>query len=291
MVEKKTGAIATHDKRLLVEIANEQISLTRQCELLSLPRSSFYYECALEEELNLKLMKVIDELYTEAPFYGSRRMTEEMVQRGYKVNRKRIQRLMRIMGLEVLYPKPNLSKPDLRHKKYPYLLKDLTIDAVNQVWSTDITYIPIEKGYAYLTAIIDWFSRYVLTWRLSSNLESRFCIEALEEALEKGKPEIFNTDQGTQFTSGKYLEVLEENQIRISMDGKGRALDNICVERLWRTVKYEEVYCKCYESMDDAMKNLETYFRFYNHNRLHQALDYKTPYSIFLNGRKAQLRT
>jgi len=257
--------------------------------LLCLPRSSFYYECALEDELNLILMKIIDEIYTEYPFYGSRKMTEELELMGYGVNRKRIQRLMRIMGIEVFYPKPNLSKPDVSHRKFPYLLRDVTIDGINQVWSSDITYIPLDKGYAYLTAIIDWYSRYVLAWRLSNNLESRFCIEALEESLGKGTPEIFNTDQGVQFTSYKYIEVLEMNKIRISMDGKGRALDNIFIERLWRTVKYEEVYCKCYESIDHAEKNLEDYFKFYNHKRLHQALKYKTPYSIFTNKQKAQL--
>jgi putative transposase len=273
----------------LVDLANEQLSIKKQCELLGLPRSSLYYECVDECELNLTLMKVIDEIYTESPFYGSRKMTEELENRGYRVNRKRIQRLMRIMGLEVLYAKPNLSKPDASHRKFPYLLRDLRIAAINQVWSSDITYIPIEKGYAYLTAVIDWYSKYVLAWRLSNNLESQFCLEALEESLEIGMPEIFNTDQGVQFTSCKYIEVLEMNKIRISMDGKGRALDNIVIERLWRTVKYEEVYCKCYESINDAQRNLEGYFKFYNHKRLHQALGYKTPYSIFTNRQKAQL--
>lgn len=256
--------------------------MRKQCQLLSLSRSTYYYEPVLETELNLKLMKLIDEMYTESPFYGSRKITEELEKKGYFVNRKRIQRLMRLMGLEVMYQKPNLSKPDLQHRKYPYLLRDMKIETVNHVWSTDITYIPMKNGFLYLAAILDWFSRYVLTWRLSNNLESGFCIEALREALGKGKPEIFNTDQGVQFTSNDFLEVLEEKQILISMDGKGRAFDNIFMERLWRTVKYEEVYCKAYESYEDARKNLETYFKFYNNTRLHQSLGYRTPQEIYL---------
>jgi putative transposase len=236
-------------------------------------------------------MRLIDELYTEIPFYGSRKMTEELIRAGHAVNRKRIRRLMRIMGLEVIYPKPNLSKPDLSHRKFPYLLKGLNIGAVNHVWSTDITYIPMKNGFLYLAAVLDWFSRYVIAWELSNNLESGFCIDVLEEALERGKPEIFNTDQGVQFTSNSFINILEANQIRISMDGKGRALDNIFVERLWRTVKYEEVYCKAYESFEEAKSNLSTYFKFYNTKRLHQSLGYKTPGEIFLNGQKAQFMT
>lgn len=277
--------------RELVDLENKPFSLRRQCELLSLSRSSLYYEPASETDLNLELMRYIDEIYTEWPFYGSRKVTEELINMGYAVNRKRIQRLMRTMGLEVIYPKPNLSKPDLSHRKYPYLLKGVKIDSVNQVWSTDITYIPMKKGYLYLTAVLDWFTRYVLTWRLSNNLESSFCIEALEEALEKGKPEMFNTDQGVQFTCNSFLNVLEKRQIRISMDGKGRALDNIFVERLWRTVKYEEVYCKAYESYYEAEYNLCQYFKFYNNKRLHQSLGYRTPEEVFINGQKAQLVT
>ena len=234
--------------------------------------------------------RFIDELYTEWPFYGSRKITEEMIKKGYEVNRKRIQRLMRIMGLEVIYQRPNLSKPNFAHRKFPYLLKGVKIESVNQVWSTDITYIPMKKGFLYLTAVIDWFTRYVLTWRLSNNLESGFCIDALKEALEKGNPETFNTDQGVQFTCDDFLKILEEREIRISMDGKGRALDNIFVERLWRTVKYEEVYCKAYESFDEARDNLDQYFKFYNNKRLHQSLGYRTPEEVFINGQKAQLR-
>lgn len=273
----------------MVDLVNRQISIKRQCELLSLSRASFYYECTPEDELNLVLMRIMDEIYTDIPFYGSRKIREELALIGYIVNRKRVQRLMGIMGLEVLYPKPNLSKPDVSHRKFPYLLRGVKIERINQVWSSDITYIPLESGYAYLTAIIDWHSRYVLAWRISNSLESRFCIEALEEALEKGNPDIYNTDQGVQFTSNRYIEVLEANKIRISMDGKGRAIDNIFIERFWRTVKYEEVYCKCYEDIEGAKINLEEYLMFYNHKRLHQALKYKTPYSVFMNGQKAQL--
>ena len=193
-------------------------------------------------------MRIVDEIYTESPFYGSRRITEELVNRGYEINRKRTQRLMQKMGIKVIYPRPNLSNPDNSHRKFPYLLKGVKIEEVNDVWSTDITYIPMRSGFLYLVAILDWFSRYVLTWKLSNNMESGFCIDVLKEALRMGKPKIFNSDQGTQFTSNKFLGVLETHEVRISMDGKGRAFDNIFVERLWRTVKYEEVYCKAYES-------------------------------------------
>lgn len=227
-------------------------------------------------------MKLIDEIYTQSPFYGSRRITETLKKKGFEVNRKRIQRLMQEMGIEVIYPHVNLSKPDNSHRRFPYLLKGVKIVNSNQVWSTDITYIPLKNSYLYLVAVLDWFSRYVLTWRLSTNLESQFCIEALVDALKIAKPKIFNTDQGSQFTSNKFLEVLESNKIEISMDGKGRAFDNIFVERLWRTLKYEEVYCTSYESFEDAKINLGNYFKFYNENRLHQSLGYKTPREIFL---------
>lgn len=264
------------------------IPLKRQCELLSVCRASYYYEGVCETKLNQELMKLIDEIYTENPFYGSRRITETLKKRGFDVNRKRIQRLMQIMGIEVIYPRVNLSKPGNGHRKFPYLLKGLEIENANHVWSTDITYIPLKNSYLYLVAILDWFSRYVLTWRLSPNLESQFCVEALLEALEIGKPKIFNTDQGSQFTSNKFLHVLEKHGIEISMDGKGRAFDNIFVERLWRTVKYEEVYCTSYESLEEANKNLGIYFKFYNENRIHQSLGYKTPKEIFLERQVVQ---
>lgn len=230
-------------------------------------------------------MRVIDELYTEDPSGGSRRITEMLKRMGYEVNRKRIQRLMQIMGIKVIYPRPNVTKVDSRHRKYPYLLKGLKIESVNHVWSTDITYIPIKKGFAYLVAILDWFSRYILTWKLSNSLESIFCIEALKEALKKGKPKIFNSDQGVQFTCEGFIEVLRMNEIEISMDGRGRAFDNIFIERFWRTLKYEEVYCKEYESLEEANRNLDEFIKRYNNNRLHQALGYRTPNEIYMGNK------
>lgn len=262
--------------------AGIEISLQKQCELLSVARSSYYYEPVMETDFNLELMREIDRIYTEIPAYGSRRITEELIRRGYCVNRKRIQRLMQKMGIEVIYPRPNLSKPDISHKKFPYLLKNVPIENVNQVWSTDITYIPLKKGYIYLVAVLDWYSRYVLSWKLSNNLGSNFCIEALNEALEQGHPVIFNSDQGVQFTCTRFLEVLEKREIKISMDGKGRAFDNIYIERFWRTVKYEEVYCTAYESYMEAEKNLGGYIKHYNEKRLHQSLGYKTPKEVFI---------
>lgn len=276
-------------KKSLISIQESNLSIQRQCELLSLPRSSYYYQGIEETELNLHLMRIIDEIYTDQPCCGSRKMTEELCNKGFIVNRKRVQRLMNAMGIQVIYPKPNLSKRNMGHKIYPYLLKGLEINAINQVWSTDITYIPMRKGFIYLTAIIDWFSRYILTWKLSDNLESHFCIEALEEALEGGKPEIFNTDQGTQFTSKGFTGLLEYNHVKISMDGKGRAFDNIFIERFWRTIKYEEVYCKDYDSFEEAKDNLGLYFMFYNNRRLHQSLGYKTPKDIFLGKEKSAI--
>jgi putative transposase len=262
--------------------SNIGISIKKQCELLSVARSSYYFEPAMETDFNLELMREIDKIYTEIPAYGSRRITEQLIRQGYSVNRKRIQRLMQAMGIEVIYPRPNLSKPNLRHKKYPYLLKNVQIVNVNQVWSTDITYIPLRKGYIYLVAVLDWYSRYVLSWKVSNSLSSGFCIEALKEALERGNPEIFNTDQGVQFSCKGFLDVLEKREIKISMDGKGRAFDNIYIERFWRTVKYEEVYCTAYESYIEAEENLGEYIKHYNEKRLHQSLDYKTPKEIFV---------
>lgn len=264
----------------MIEEDEGQLSIARQCELLSLPRSTYYYKSIEETAHNLKLMAIIDEIYMKWPFYGSRKVKVELLKLGYKINRKKVQRLMQIMCLIVIYPKPNLSKSNKDHVKYPYLLKDLVIDKVNMVWSTDITYIPMKDGFLYLTAVIDWHSRYVIAWKLSKNLESQFCIEVLQEALKRGKPEIFNTDQGSQYTSEKFLNVLKNNDIRISMDGKGRCLDNIFVERLWRSVKYEEVYLKSYENFKHAYENLEEYFVFYNDQRVHQSLGYRVPKSV-----------
>lgn len=253
------------------------ITIHRQCELLSLSRSGFYYIPVEEDQFNLEIMRRIDEQYTRTPFYGARRMTKWLVEQGYPVNRKRVRRLMRLMAVEAVYPKPRLSLASEEHRKYPYLLKGLVIDRPNQVWSADITYIRLGSGFVYLVAIIDWFSRYVLSWEISTTLEKEFCIEALRKALQVATPEIFNTDQGVQFTNEDFIKILEDKKIKISMDGKGRAFDNIFVERLWRTVKYEEVYLHSYQTVKEARLNLERYFHFYNSERFHQALNYETP--------------
>ena len=228
-------------------------------------------------------MDLIDRQYLKTPFYGSRKMVIYLGSGGHFVNRKRVQRLMRLMDIQAIYPKRNLSKKRQDHKIYPYLLKDVKIDRPNFVWSTDITYVPVSQGFLYLVAIIDWYSRYVLSWRLSNTLDVTFCIEALEEALGKGCPAIFNTDQGSQFTSKEFTEMLLNREIRISMDGRGRVFDNIFIERLWRTVKYEEVYLKGYESCADAKEGLGYYFPFYNNKRYHQSLGYKTPQVVHYN--------
>jgi putative transposase len=228
-------------------------------------------------ELELSLMKLIDRLYLETPFYGSRKMTEEVKRKGYPVNRKRIRRLMQIMGLKAIYRRPRTSPPGKGNKIYPYLLKGLKIERPNQVWAADITYIPMEKGFLYLVAIIDLYSRYVLAWQLSNSMENDFCVEALKEALQKGRPEIFNTDQGSQFTSDEFVSILANNGIKVSMDSVGRYADNIFVERFWRTLKYEEVYLKAYQDGRAARSEIGKYIRFYNTERPHQSLGYKTP--------------
>ena len=225
-------------------------------------------------------MRLIDEEYTRHPFYGKRKMTAYLKRLGHKVNVKRTRRLMQLMNLEAIYQKPNLSRKHPEHTIYPYLLKGLTVKKSGQVWSTDITYIRTATGFMYLVVVIDWHSRYVLSWRLSNTLDAHFCIEALKEALRQGTPKIFNTDQGVQFTSHEFIKVLTDAGIKISMDGKGRALDNIFVERLWRTVKYEDIYLQEYETATDLLRGLEKYFLFYNHERIHESLDYKTPYEI-----------
>lgn len=231
-------------------------------------------------------MTLLDEQYTKTPFYGVPKMTEWLLTKGYKVNRKRIRRLMRLMGLEAVFPKPWLSKSAKDHKKYPYLLKGVNIDHADQVWSTDITYIRLKQGFIYLVAIIDWHSRYVLSWEVSTTLDKEFCISVLEKALTLSSPEIFNSDQGSQFTSTEFTGVLEKLKIAISMDGRGRALDNIFVERLWRTVKYEEVYLKSYETVKEAKESLARYFHFYNTERLHESLGYRMPQDVYFEGQR-----
>lgn len=258
-------------------------SIRRQCTLIGLNRSSWYdpHPVADESPENLELMQQIDRIYTAHPFYGSRKIAAVLGRAGYTVNRKRIQRLMRLIGLQSVAPRPNTSQPHPLHKVYPYLLRNLAIVRPGQVYSTDITYIRVGRGFAYLAAVIDWYSRKVLAWRLSNTMDATFCVEALREALAKyGSPDIFNTDQGSQFTSEDFTRVLKGHKVRISMDGKGRALDNIFVERLWRSVKYEEVYLKQYQSMQEAKAGLANYFRFYNHERPHQALQNRTPAEV-----------
>jgi putative transposase len=249
----------------------------RQCELLGLARASLYYQAAEETAPNLRLMRLLDEEHTRHPFYGSRRLTAWLGEQGEEVNRKRVQRLMRLMGLEAIYPKPRLSVPDLSHRVYPYLLRGVGIDRVNQVWSADITYVPMPKGFMYLAATIDWYSRYVVSWRLSNTLDGLFCQEMLDEALGRGRPEIFNTDQGVQFTALAFTERLKQAGVLISMDGRGRCLDNVFVERLWRTVKYENIYLQAYATVAELEQGLRSYLRFYNEERLHQSLDYQPP--------------
>src|SRR5450755_760518 len=241
---KKKLPASVERRRAWVDAADTVLSVSQQCELLGLSRSSFYYESAIESVANLALMALIDREYTDHPFRGSRGMRAWLRREGHEVNRKRVQRLMRLMGLEAVYPKPRLSVGGAGHKVYPYLLRNVSIERVNQVWSTDITYIPMPNGFMYLTAVIDWYSRYVLSWRLSNTLDGGFCLEALDEALSRGRPEIFNTDQGSQFTSREYTSRLEEAGVAVSRDGRGRALENVFVERLWRSVKYEDIYIK-----------------------------------------------
>ena len=265
----------------MIVIGHPTISVSRQCELLELSRSSFYYRSRGVGERDLWVMHLLDEQYTRAPFYGSRRMTAWLRSMGYEINRKKVVRLMREMGLEAIYPKPRLSMGGKEHKTYPYLLRGLIVGRADQVWCADITYIRLRKGFIYLVAIMDWFSRYVLAWEVSNSLEAEFCVWALERALECGKPDMFNTDQGVQFSSERFVMVLEQNKILVSMDGRGRALDNIFIERLWRAVKYEEVYLHEYESVREAVEGLRRYFTFYNHERFHQALGYKTPAEVY----------
>ena len=236
----------------MIEPENQQINLSRQCDLLGLTRSSYYYQPTGENSLNLGLMKLIDQQYTETPFYGIRRMTAWLQKQGYQVNHKRVARLMRKMGLETIYPRPKLSQPDDNHRRYPYLLREMSIDQPNQVWCSDITYIRMQSGFIYLVAIMDWYSRFVLAWQLSNTLDVSFCLEALAKASEFGKPSIFNSDQGSQYTSREFVESLENRGIQISQDGRGRVFDNIFIERLWRSLKYEEVYLKDYPNYGEC---------------------------------------
>jgi len=260
----------------------DSLPVSRQCALLGLPRSTYYHVPEPVSAEELKLMGLIDRCHLKHPYYGSRRIRDWLEDEGYRVNRKRVQRLMRTMDLVSLYPKRNLSLANQAHKKYPYLLRNVVINRPNQVWATDITYVPMARGFVYLVTIMDWHSRRVLSWRVSNTLDTSFCIDALREAIElHGAPEIFNTDQGSQFTSDEFTGELKAHDIRISMDGKGRWMDNVFVERLWRSVKYEEVYLKAYNSISDARDSLGLYFEFYNSERRHQSLDRRTPDSVY----------
>jgi putative transposase len=264
----------------LLEVNHPRVSVRRQCRLLSLNRSGLYYQQREADETNATLMRRLDELYTAHPFLGYRKLTALLRAEGHAVNGKRVLRLLRLMGLQAIYQKPDTSKPHPKHPVYPYLLDNVAIVRPNQVWATDITYIRLRGSYCYLVAVLDWYSRYVVSWRLSANMESGFCVEALEAALMNGTPDIFNSDQGSQFTSQAFTDVLTASGIRISMDGKGSYHDNIFTERLWRSVKYEEVYLKEYATLAEAVKGIATYFAFYNATRPHQALAYQTPQQV-----------
>lgn len=262
--------------------SKHRLSRSRRCELLAVPRSTSYYQpTKLVSDNDKLLMKLIDRIHTDKPFRGSRGIVDALEGHGHQVNRKRVSRLMKLMGIQAIYPRPKTTKNNPQHKIYPYLLRNLTIDQANQVWASDITYLPMTKGFIYLTVIMDWYSRKVLSWRLSNSLDSRFCIDALEEAIYRyGKPDIFNTDQGSQYTSEAFTQALKAGDIRISMDGKGAWRDNIFIERLWRSVKYEEVYLNAYESMAEAKQSLRKYFEFYNLERKHQTLK-ATPDQVY----------
>ncbi len=266
----------------LVDRSDADLSIVAQCRLLKVARSTLYWRASPASEDDLRLMRRLDEQYLVTPFYGSRRMVAVLRRDGEAVNRKRVRRLMRLMGLEAIYQKPNTSRRHPEHKVYPYLLRALAIDRPNQVWCADITYIPLAKGFVYLVAVMDWFSRRVLAWRLSIGLDMAFCVEALQDALDRyGQPDIFNTDQGVQFTSGDFIDELAACGVQISMDGKGRFLDNIFIERLWRSLKYEEVFIKAYASVGEARGGISRWLAFYNDVRLHQALGYRTPREMF----------
>lgn len=270
-------------RKSLVEPGHTQgLSIARQCRLLSIKRSSWYYQATGETPLNLELMRLVDEQFLETPWYGARQMARHLRRLGYCVSRKRIGRLMRVMGLFPIYQRPNTSKPHPEHKIYPYLLRGMTIDTPNQVWCADVSYIPMRRGFLYLVAIMDWASRKVLSWRLSNTMEADFCVAALEDALARyGKPEIFNTDQGSQFTSFAFTSALKDAGIRISMDGKGRWMDNVMIERLWRSLKYECVYLNAYETGSELREGLSRWISFYNERRPHSSLDDKTPYEAY----------
>lgn len=272
----------SHSERVShIDRNHKYIPLKRQAELLGVSRESLYYQKRAIDPVTLKIMNRIDELFTKRPFYGSRRITKQLKREGFKVNRKKVQRLMRLMGIEAIYPKPNLSLNGKVHPTFPYLLKGLVIKRPNQVWGIDITYIRLEGGFVYLVAVIDWYSRFVVDWEISISLDREFVLEVLKRAFLKAKPEILNSDQGVQMTAEEHIDLLQSHEVKISMDHRGRCFDNIFTERLWRTVKYEEVYLKEYSSPKDVILNLREYFNFYNYERLHQSLEDKTPAEVY----------
>nr|WP_232055917.1 IS3 family transposase [Tuwongella immobilis] len=272
-IKKKAESGSPEMLRGLIEPNHKKLSVRRQCELLGLNRSGYYHEPAGESPENLELMGVIDRIYTDSPFYGSRKMAVELSRlSGREINRKRVQRLMRQMGIEAVSPKPHSNKPCRGHQVYPYLLRGVAVERVNQVWSADITYVPMPQGFMYLAAVIDWYSRFVIGWKLSNTLDGSFCLDLLMDALGVGRPEVFNTDQGVQFTAQAFTTALEQAGVAVSMDGKGRCLDNVFIERLWRSVKHEDIYPRCYESVPELAEGLGRYFEFYNHRRIHQGL-------------------
>jgi putative transposase len=278
LAKKKAAMISSEVRRGMIEPSCSQLSISTQCHLLSVSKSSFYYTSTGESEENLSIMHHLDEQYFKTPFYGALRLTAILILAGYKVNIKRVRRLMKIVNWQTIYREPRTTISDKTHYKYPYLLRGLKIERCNQVWAMDITYIPMKTGFMYLTAIIDLHSRYVIQWSLSNTMSAEWCTDVLKEAIKShGIPEIFNTDQGSQFTSEIFINALIDKGIKISMDGRGRALDNIFIERLWRSVKYENVYLNVYENGISLWEGLTTYFQFYNHQRVHQSLDYQTP--------------
>jgi len=265
----------------MIEQSSTGLSIKKQCELLSIPRSCYYYEPVKESELNLLLMKEIDKEYLRSPSYGYRTMTHHLKRLDYDVNYKRIYRLMKLMAIQAIYPKPKTTLANKLHMKYPYLLSDVKASSQNHVWASDITYIPLDGGFIYLVAVLDLYSRFILSWKISNTLDTSFCLEALEEALKFGSPQIFNTDQGCQYTSLSFTNRLKASDIQVSMSGKGRCMDNIFVERFWRTLKYEEVFLKVYKNSQDAVLNISNYMKYYNNHRLHSSLKYKPPIEIY----------
>lgn len=284
-LKKRLTCLEVEARRAAVEADCEALSVVRQCELLGLSRSGYYYRPQPVSEEDLSCMRRMDEIFTKHPYFGSRRLRDDLAEQGHPIGRDHVRRLMRLMGLEAIYPKKRLSLQNKENRVYPYLLRDLMIVRPDQVWCSDITYIRLKRGFAYLVAVMDWFSRYVLSWELSLSLESGFCVSAVEAALEIAQPEIFNTDQGCQFTSEGFTRVLLDAQVQISMNGKGRAFDNIFIERLWRTVKYEEVFLKDYEHPLAARDSLGEYFGFYNEERRHSSLEGRTPSAVYWEGR------